>query len=223
MNVRAFAAAAFTALVFFGDLLGGTHERAAGGASDKAPSITPDDSVYQLTGLFKDQTGIEAHLDTARGHPMLMSMFYTSCTDACPLLIAELRRIEATLSPALREDVRVVLVSLDPERDTPSAIRRLADSHRLDGARWRLLTGTDDTIREVAAVLGVKFRRLSNGMINHSSVVAVLDRRGVIQSRTEGITPGDPKLVARLRAALERAASRPRTGRHCSDWRDTSG
>jgi protein SCO1/2 len=133
-----------------------------------------------------------------------MSMFYASCSDACPLLIAELRRIEASLPAALRADVRVVLVSLDPERDTPAALRRLAESHHLDSARWRLLTGGDETVREVAGVLGVKFRRLSTGMINHSSVIAVLDRHGVVRSRIEGITPGDPKLVARVTAALER-------------------
>ena len=167
-----------------------------------------DDSIYQLTGTFKDQTGREVRLDVERGHPVLMSMFYASCTETCPVLIAELHRIEASLSPEFRDDLRVVLVSLDPERDTPAALQMLAERHRVDPVRWRFLTGPDATVREVAALLGVRFRRLSTGMINHSSVIVVLDRSGAAATRIEGIAPGDPKLLARVTAALKQAAAR---------------
>jgi protein SCO1 len=179
---------------------------AAAGGEGPALAATSNESVYQLDGEFTDQSGRSLHLDVERGHPVLLSMFYASCRDACPLLLAELRRIDASLPPALRADVRVVLVSLDSARDTPAVLRELAASSRIDGTRWRLLTGTDDAVREVAAVLGVKFRRRANGMIEHSSVIAVLDRRGIIQSRTDGIRPGDPAMLARLSGALKRAA-----------------
>ena len=201
MTARAVAAVVFTVLV-------STGGAAAGDRQGGPTATTPDGSLYQLTGTLQDQTGADVRLDVHRGHPVLMSMFYASCTDACPLLIAELRRIESSLSPALRADVRVLLVSLDPAHDTPAALQRVAEKHRLEAAGWLLLTGTDDSVREVAAVLGVKFRRLSTGVINHSSVIAVLDRRGVIESRIDGITPGDPKLLARVTDALGRAASR---------------
>lgn len=201
MSVRAVLAVGLASIV----VLGGA---AAGARAGAGPGAPPGDSTYQLTGAFRDQAGSATRLDVHQGHPVLASTFYASCTDACPLLIAELRRIEASLPAGLRADVRVVLVSLDPEHDTPEALRRLAESHHLDAARWRLLTGTDETVREVAGVLGVKFRRLSNGTINHSSVIAVLDRRGVVRTRVDGITPGDPRLIARATAALERAAAR---------------
>lgn len=200
MSLRAFVAAGLASVVVIAGAAVGARE-------DAAPGAIPGDSIYQLAGAFRDQAGNPARLDVLRGHPVLMSMFYASCPDACPLLLAELQRIEAGLSPAVRAEVRVVLVSLDPERDTPAALRRLAESHGLDAARWRLLTGADDVVREVAAALGVKFRRLSNGTINHSSVIAVLDRRGVMRTRIDGITPGDPQLVGRVATALERAAA----------------
>jgi protein SCO1/2 len=177
------------------------------GAREPVPGAMPGDSIYQLTGAFQDQEGRAVRLDVHRGHPVLISMFFASCTDACPLLIAELLRVEASLPPKLRADARVVLVSFDPVHDTPPVLLRLAETHRLDTGRWRLLTGADDAVREVAAVLGVKFRRLSSGAFNHSSVIAVLDRRGAVVSRIDGITPGDPKTVARVTAALERAAA----------------
>jgi len=187
VNVRAVVAVVFVAFVSIGE------------------TVAADDSIYQLAGAFQDQTGTPVRLSVVRGHPVLMSMFYASCTDTCPLLITELHRTEASLPPVARADVRVLLVSLDPARDTPAALRKLAESNGVDPARWRFLTGPDDAVREVAAALGVKFRRLSTGVINHSSVIAVLDRRGVIKSRSDGITPGDPNLMARVTDALARA------------------
>ena len=53
-------------------------------------------------------------------------------------------------------------------------------------------------------MLGVKFRRLSKSTINHSSVLAVLSRDGKIEARIDGITPGDPKTLARVTEALRR-------------------
>jgi len=177
----------------------------ASAADDARRAATPPESIYQVVGAFRDQNDRPVRLAVSEGHPVLVSMFYASCPDACPLLIAELQRIEASLSPAVRADLRVVLVSFDPERDTPRALKELAARYRLDETRWSLLTGADDTVREVAAVLGVKVRKLSKGMFNHSSVIAVLDRHGVITERIDGITPGDPKTVERLRPALQRA------------------
>jgi len=196
MNARAIVAIVLALLA----LAGGA---AAGGRAGGGAAATPGDSVYQLTGAFRDQTGGDVQLGVYRGRPVLMSMFYASCTDTCPLLIADLHRIEESLPSAVRADLRVVLVSLDPAHDTPAALRRLAETHRLDANRWRLLTGTDDAVGDVAAVLGVKFRHLSTGAIDHSTVIAVLDRRGVVASRTEGIVPGDPKLIARVTETLQ--------------------
>jgi len=167
-----------------------------------------DDSIYHLTGAFRDQAGSNARLDVGRGHPVVMSMFYASCTETCPLLIAEIHRIEESLTPALRGDVRIVLVSLDPERDTPAALAKLAERHRVDQTRWRFLTGPDGAVREVAAVLGVRFRRLSTGAIDHSSVIAVIDRDGAIDTRVDAMAPGDPKRAVRVTTALKRVAAR---------------
>ncbi len=57
-----------------------------------------------------------------RGHPVLIAMFNATCPDACPLLIADLQRIEGELPSRIKADLRIVLVSLDPERDTPDAL-----------------------------------------------------------------------------------------------------
>src|SRR5262245_41551267 len=89
-----------------------------------APAAPPrSDSVYELSASLVDQDGRRVGLDLFRGHPVLISMFYTTCPDACPLLIADLKRIEGELPAARRAALRVVLVSLDPKRDSPEALR----------------------------------------------------------------------------------------------------
>jgi protein SCO1/2 len=168
-----------------------------------APAAQPrGDSVYELAAPLVDQDGKTVGLDLFRGHPVLISMFYTACRDACPLLIADLKRIERGLPASTRADLRVVLVSLDPEHDTPEALRALALAQGLDTSRWRLLRAPDDTVREIAAVLGIRYRRLPEGGFNHSSVITLLDPSGVILVRVEGL--GQPPDVVRERLRAKR-------------------
>jgi len=166
-----------------------------------APAAPPrSDSVYELSASFVDQDGKTVGLDLFRGHPVLISMFYTTCRDACPLLVADLKRIERGLPASTRTDLRVVLVSLDPEHDTPEALRALARAHGLDTSRWRLLRAPDDTVRDVAAVLGIRYRRLPGGGFNHSSVITLLDSSGVILTRVEGLGQPTDAVRESLRA-----------------------
>ena len=171
------------------------HQPAPGAAAPRS------ESVYEVSASLVDQQGRPASLDLFRGHPVLISMFYASCPDACPLLIADIQRIEMELHPRIRADVRVVLVSLDPEHDTPEVLQALARARGVDESRWRLLRAPDDTVREIAAVLGLKYRRLPDGSFNHSSVITLLDPSGVIAARVEGIGKPHADLLRRLGAS----------------------
>lgn len=163
-----------------------------------AASAAAEDSIYGLSAALVDQTGRKADLGVGRGHPVLVTMFYGSCTSACPMIIAKIRDIEAGLSDAERADLRVVMVSFDPARDTPEALARVATAHHLD-PRWSLLTGDADAVREISAVLGVKYKRRSNGDYDHSSVIAVLDREGVIVHRVTDLGAPAEAAAAALR------------------------
>ena len=165
------------------------------------------DSVYVLAAPLVDQRGRTVGLDLFRGHPVLISMFYANCPDACPLLIADLQRMERELPPRINADLRIVLVSLDPERDTPDALQALARTRQVDEARWRLLRAPEDTVRDIAALLGVKYRRLPDGSFNHSSVITLLDPDGAVVARDDAIGGPHEALLRGLRGA------RPRSGR----------
>lgn len=154
-------------------------------------------SLYALDVTLTDQSNAPAKLDVFRGKPVLISMFYSSCPSACPLLISNVKRIEAALDPASRSELRVLLVSFDPEHDKPEALQAVVARHGVDAERWKLTTGTEDQIREVAAVLGIKYRQ-ADGTFNHSSVITLLDRDGKIDLRVDGIGDGVAPMAKRI-------------------------
>jgi len=144
-----------------------------------ASADTP--SIYDLEMRLHAANGARVGVDVGRGHPTLIAMFYASCGVACPVMIEELRR---TLRDADRDDVRVLLVSFDPARDTPARLRELATERKLDG-RWTLAAADDADARELAAVLGVKYRKLDNGEFFHSPTIIMLDPEGRPVVRTD--------------------------------------
>jgi protein SCO1/2 len=163
-------------------------------------------SLYLLDAELTDQDGRKVKLADFRGQPVLISMFYGYCPYACPMLMAKLKRLEAALSPEARASVRVVLVSLDPARDTPESLKKLARAHGVDSSRWHLLWTREENVQELAAVLGIKYRALPNGEMNHSSVITLLGREGTIDQRLDGLEQDTDALVSRLNALSTRTA-----------------
>ena len=162
-----------------------------------AVAVPARPSLYDLAMTVTSSSGERVSIDLDRGHPTLISMFYGSCPAACPALIALLGRALEQLPPAARGNVRVLLVSFDPARDTPARLRELIETHRLD-ARWTLTAASDDDARVLAAVLGIKFRAQPDGSFAHTSAIVVLDADGRMVARMDGL--GDPTpIVSALR------------------------
>lgn len=136
------------------------------------------DSLYLLGGSFTDQDGKAWRLEDLRGEPVLISMFYATCPHACPLLISDIKRVERAVPEHLRGKLRVVLVTFDPDRDTEAALRKLRDAHQVDTSRWSFLRTDANTVRALAAVLGIRYRFGNDGSIGHSSVITLLDGEG---------------------------------------------
>lgn len=175
----------------------------AGRAAEPAPAdvAVAAGSLFELTFPLTDADGRTRHMTDLRGGPFVASMIYTSCTSVCPRVTADLQAIEKALPEADRARTRFVLFSLDPERDTPEALRRFAASHSLDPARWTLLAAGPDDMRTLAAVLDVRFRPDEGGEIAHSAVIAVVDSGGVVRHRQVGQQNDVTPLVMAVRAA----------------------
>jgi protein SCO1/2 len=157
-------------------------------------------SLFELDFALTDAAGRERHLSEFAGQPLVLSMIYTSCKSVCPRTTADLRQLDRALPADLRARTRFVLFSLDPRRDTPAALAGFARENHLD-ARWTLLAASEDDMRTIAAVLGVRFRPDAGGEIAHSATIVVADGRGVIRHRQQGLGSDPAPLVHALREA----------------------
>lgn len=170
-------------------------------AAQTAP--LPRDSVYQLPLRLTDQAGRTADWRTRRGRPQLVSMFYTSCHYICPLIVDSGKAVEKSLTSAQRQRLDILLISMDPARDTPAALQSIVDKRRLDIARWTLAAPPAGEVRAVAGVLGIRYRQLADGEFNHTSALVLLDADGRILARSEQVgSRPDPEFVAAVRHAL---------------------
>jgi protein SCO1/2 len=186
-----------TSLLILLALLGLDAATVRASSPPRAPvAVEAQPSIYPLALGLHDQDAAPAGLDVFRGHPVVVSMFYGSCPVACPLLVTRIREIEAALPEQARADLRVLLVSFDPEHDTPAALRAIAGRRGLDLGRWKLATGPDDDVRQLAGALGITYHRLPEGGFTHSSVLTVLDRDGRPIARSDDLSDVTPLVRA---------------------------
>lgn len=177
--------------------------RAADCCHPEIPAAAPlsAKSLYQLDAAFTDDTGRAVNLVELRGRPVALVMFFSSCTYACPLIIQDLTRLRGKLPAALCEKTTLVLVSFDTTRDTPAALHAFRDTRKLD-AGWTLLRGDDDSVRELAALLGVKFKREADGQFAHSNLLTILSPEGEIVHQRTGLRGGLDEAAAALVASV---------------------
>ncbi|MCC7008459.1 MAG: SCO family protein [Acidobacteria bacterium] len=184
---------------------GDRQPSAAASAPAASRDLPPDgtltgESIFDLDLPLVDHAGRTLKLADLGGHVMVAAMVYTSCTTICIMITEEMKQIERQLAGVDR-DVRYVLFSLDPGRDTPAAMQQFAKAHELDTSRWTLYAASEEGVRDLAAVLGVKYREEENGEIAHSAMIFVIDGRGVVRHRQVGVRQDPAPLVAAVQKA----------------------
>ena len=202
------ATASFASLVLLCVALAGapTALRAADASPGEAAPAnnTPPvgDSIYALPVPLERSDGQRMPLAGFRGRPLLLAMFYSQCSSACPVLVERLRVSVGRLAPEERRRLTILLVSLDPGRDTPAALEEFAGRHHIGDDGWVLARASAHDTRALATVLGIRFRALPDGTITHSAPIVLLDAAGSIIARTTELQSDDAAFEAALRAAL---------------------
>jgi protein SCO1 len=155
------------------------------------PHAAPSDaSLYNLSSRWTDQDGHVLTLRDLAGRKTVVAMGYTSCPDICPLIVANMAAIEKA---AKGRNLRFVFVTLDSKGDAPEKLKAYADAHGLDPADWTLLNGDDKAVRDLAAVLGVRYKSNGEGGFDHSAILTLLDEKGevVFQKPDMQVDPQD--------------------------------
>lgn len=163
----------------------------------------PSDSLHHLAFKFEMSDGRAEPIAATAGRVRVVSMFYASCPMVCPLTFETIRQIEKSLTAAERPLFGVVVISIDPARDTPDALHTLAKARHLDEKAWRIGRASPADTRTLAAALGIQFRALDNGDFNHSTVLVLLDPQGRIVGRSSKLGVPDPTFLHLVRRAIE--------------------
>ena len=163
----------------------------------------PPNSVYHLQVSVEDQLGEISRLDRYRGHPVLITMFYASCPHVCPMLISTIKLTESKLSAEERDDLRVLTVSIDPERDTPEKLRDTMERHSVEASRWSMVRSDPGDLRTIAGVFGVRYKQLPDGEFNHTTRIVLLDRDGTQVASTEQLGRHDAAFLEAIKSSLQ--------------------
>lgn len=175
-----------------------------GGSQQAAAPDLKDINVYvydeprDLVGFeLVDEQGKTATQDSLKGAWTFVFVGFTHCPDICPLALANLKKFDTTL-PVEMPEPRYLLVSADPERDTPDRLRDYLSSF---GERFHGLTGDLGTLRDLARSLGaVIVHRQADGetLVDHSGHISLLNPDGRLVALMQ--PPHSPE---RLREAFD--------------------
>jgi protein SCO1/2 len=127
------------------------------------------------------QDGAEVTLGALRGKVVAVTFIYTWCPDVCPMLTDKMARVQDELGSDFGSKVAFVSITVDPERDTPDALKEYAASFDADLAGWSFLTGSLATVREVARQYGVAVAPAADGQVDHTLLTTLVDRQGVMR------------------------------------------
>ncbi|MEE4635301.1 SCO family protein [Pseudomonas alliivorans] len=153
---------------------------------------------------MSDQNGAPVAVDELKGKWTLVFFGYTYCPDICPTTLAQLRDIRTKLPQEAVDNMRVVLVSVDPDRDTSQQLKQYLGYF---DPRYIGLTAPVADIQKLASALSIPFIPADTSKpgytVDHSGNLALIGpdgrQRGFIRSPLNA-----QKLVAQLPVLLER-------------------
>lgn len=155
-------------------------------------------SIFQLPSTWKNQNNETVEFKDFQGEVLVIVMIYTSCKAACPRLVADMRNIELKVKQKISQPVKYILVSIDPETDTPERLKAFAIENLMDYPQWVFLQGSLENTREFSNVLAVKYKEISPIDFSHSNIISVFNQKGVLELQQEGLDVDNKETVEKI-------------------------
>lgn len=124
---------------------------AQGGASQEEAARNYFTDLELVT---QDGRRVKFFSDVLKGHVVVISFVHTQCKNACPLVTQKLTLVRDLLEGYIGKPVQFVSISLNPEQDTPAAMKAFAKRHEADHDGWVFLTGPVDHVNQIIKKLG---------------------------------------------------------------------
>lgn len=161
----------------------------------------PDESIFNLSSTWQTQQKENIQLVHFKGKITVAAMVFTHCESACPRIVADVQRIEKAFLPEELKQIHFLLISMDPERDTPERFNTFAKEHELNN-NWTLVSASKDATMEIANVLNVRIKKLENGGFDHSNIIHIIDPNGLIVYQQNGLAQEPDEAVKKIKSLL---------------------
>ncbi|MBV7571117.1 cytochrome c oxidase assembly protein [Pseudomonas sp. B1(2018)] len=193
-------------------ILGLTVNKVLSGKNQGDPTALIDAGIILLPQsrnlpdvTMTNQDGQPVTINELKGKWSLLFFGYTFCPDVCPTTLAQLRQIKSELPPEAVDKLQIVLVSVDPHRDTPQQLKQYLSY--FDPQFVGLAPKSIDELQKVANAVSIPFipadTNKPNYTVDHSGNLAVIGpdgtQRGFIRAPLN-----NAKLVAQLPVMLKR-------------------
>jgi protein SCO1/2 len=131
-----------------------------GSAAFAAPNDSPWGASYfpNVPLVTQDGKTVRFYDDLMKGRKVLINFIYALCDQACPLDTANMARVQKMLGPRVGSEVFMYSITLDPEHDTPQALKAYAEQYGA-GPGWLFLTGKREDIDAVRALQARRARQ----------------------------------------------------------------
>jgi protein SCO1/2 len=187
-----------------------------------APGATASDTVTAVVAgsarrfpnpilVTHDGRRVRFYDDLVRGRTVMVNFSYTQCTGSCPRSTAQLVQVQRLLGKRFGNDVTLLTLSLDPENDSPEAMRRYITAH---GGRqgWTWLTGRRDDIEAIRRFVGFTDRdpKIDANRAQHTTLVLLGNDRAGRWSSVPALIPAQQIVAALLRVSGERPTTPPK-------------
>ena len=187
----------------------GAYAWQSGRAAQEPPASVAAGGA-DIGGDFRlvDQGGRAVDQELLKGKWTAVFFGFTSCPDVCPATLQNLQAASERLGPAAK-DLQVVFISVDPERDTPEALKSYTASFDFPGG-MRALTGTPEQVRDAAKAWKAYYRKQGEGpdyTVDHFTSIYLMDPRGRFSRLLpHGLTP--QQMAGEIQAAMAQGPSR---------------
>jgi protein SCO1/2 len=138
-----------------------------------------------------ERSGQPLGLKDLRGHVWVADFIFTNCAGTCPMMTTAMTEIQKTALAEKWDDVKLVSITVDPERDSPKVLQRFADGYGALKDRWYFLTGDGAAIQQLANKGFLLSAATSTGgsteePIIHSNRFVLVDRQARIRGYYDG-------------------------------------
>lgn len=117
--------------------------------------------------------------ETLRGHTIIVDFLYTNCPTLCVGLGDTFARLQAKLLESRRDDVRLLSIGFDLQRDTPAALAAYGESHGADPRLWTLARVVEpQDLQPLLSSFGVVVIADAYGGFTHNAALHVIDPQG---------------------------------------------